>query len=309
MSFDFSTLITDRTQADVTAGNAKGTYKASDLNRVGAAMNYVADRLRAAGYDPHITPVKLTHSGKTETVTQTVEKQMTTDVTEDNVSSFFAVSNDSYYFKPSGGAWATTNGGVSSSTAKTVFTALKDMTVSFAYSYSSEANYDKFTLKVAGSTVENAVSGSTTNKTYTGTLTAGQTIELTYSKDSSTNSNDDKCTMSALKVTRMETVTETIVVEIPDTRDPYIWYSDDIPFPAYMNLYISNLAELRKQFSMMKSTPEVPPRILATDINSNDGLTYTWANDIEQILKDIDLLITNMTAAWFYSGDPYAGEV
>ena len=49
-------LVTDRTQADVNAGNDKGTYKASDLNRVGAAMSYVADRLRAAGYDPHISP-------------------------------------------------------------------------------------------------------------------------------------------------------------------------------------------------------------------------------------------------------------
>ena len=50
------TLITDRTQTDVDAGNAKGTYTAEDLNRVGAAMNYVADRLRSAGYDPHISP-------------------------------------------------------------------------------------------------------------------------------------------------------------------------------------------------------------------------------------------------------------
>lgn len=51
-----STLITDRTQADVDARNGKGTYNASDLNRVAAAMNYVAGRLGAAGYDPHISP-------------------------------------------------------------------------------------------------------------------------------------------------------------------------------------------------------------------------------------------------------------
>ena len=50
------TLITDRTQADVDARNGKGTYNASDLNRVAAAMIYVAGRLRAAGYDPHISP-------------------------------------------------------------------------------------------------------------------------------------------------------------------------------------------------------------------------------------------------------------
>ena len=50
------TLITDRTQADVDARNGKGTYNESDLNRVAAAMNYVAGRLESAGYDPHISP-------------------------------------------------------------------------------------------------------------------------------------------------------------------------------------------------------------------------------------------------------------
>lgn len=146
MSFDFSTLITDRTQADVNAGNDKGTYKSYDLNRVGAAMNYVADRLRSAGYDPHISP-------KTD------------------------------------------------------------------------------------------------------------------------------------------------------------WKDEDWVDPAAQAVYLGDLAELRKQFTMLKSTPEVPPRILATAINSNDGLTYTWANDIEQILVDINTLITNIAAGWLYSGEIYSGEV
>lgn len=64
-------LITDRTQADFErwrtlrdkgyeamteeeraefAGEMKGAYNASDLNRVGAALNYLLDRLTAAGY-------------------------------------------------------------------------------------------------------------------------------------------------------------------------------------------------------------------------------------------------------------------
>ena len=55
------TLITDRTQADVDAllallaagtnpaANHKGAYNASDLNRVGAAVNYLAGRLEAVG--------------------------------------------------------------------------------------------------------------------------------------------------------------------------------------------------------------------------------------------------------------------
>lgn len=70
-------LITDRTQADVDyaarlneAGwdgmtedertawtlGLKGTYNASDLNRVGNAVNYVAGRLESAGYSAPVDP-------------------------------------------------------------------------------------------------------------------------------------------------------------------------------------------------------------------------------------------------------------
>lgn len=139
-------LITDRTKADVLNGTDKGSYKASDLNRVGAAMNYVADRLKAQGYDPHISP-------KTD------------------------------------------------------------------------------------------------------------------------------------------------------------WKDGDWVTPAAQAVYLGDLVELRKQFALYETTPEVPPRILATAINSNDGLTYTWANDIEQILMDIDVLLTNIAAGWLYSGEIYSGEV
>ena len=72
MSFDFTTLITDRTQADFErwkylrdkgfakmtesertewlADDLKGAYHKGDLNRVGEALNYLRDRLAAAGY-------------------------------------------------------------------------------------------------------------------------------------------------------------------------------------------------------------------------------------------------------------------
>lgn len=75
MSFDFTTLITDRTQADVAAakdlmgritrGTAteadlavwngaalRGAYNYTDLNRVGAAVNALAETLAEHGYFP-----------------------------------------------------------------------------------------------------------------------------------------------------------------------------------------------------------------------------------------------------------------
>lgn len=42
--------------------------------------------------------------------------------------------------------------------------------------------------------------------------------------------------------------------------------------------------------------------------DSANDLTWQEANDIEKILVDVDELLTRM-AAWFYSGELYAGEV
>lgn len=49
--FGLLTLITDRTAMDVAQKTAKGFYNATDLNRVGAAVEYVAGRFQALGYD------------------------------------------------------------------------------------------------------------------------------------------------------------------------------------------------------------------------------------------------------------------
>lgn len=58
MSFDLSTLITDRTRADVANQTDKGFYNASDLNRVGAAVEYIAGRFTALGYACPVTVKK-----------------------------------------------------------------------------------------------------------------------------------------------------------------------------------------------------------------------------------------------------------
>ena len=131
-----------------------------------------------------------------------VEGPIVVDITASNISDYFTVTNgSSYYFKGEGNVFTTNNAGVNRSTATTTLTAKQDIReISFNYSYSSEPNYDKFTLKVAGSTIENAVSGATTTKSYNGSLTSGQTIEFKYVKDGSVNKNDDKCTFSSMVI-------------------------------------------------------------------------------------------------------------
>lgn len=123
------------------------------------------------------------------------------DITVDNISNYFTVTNGSYYFKGSGNIFTSNNSGKASSEASTTLKALKDTDVSFSYSYSSESNFDKFTLIVGDETVESAVSGATTTKSYTGSLKAGQTIVFKYSKDSSQDKNDDKCTFYDMSIT------------------------------------------------------------------------------------------------------------
>lgn len=69
MSFDYTTLVTDRTQADAAARNDKGTYRSADLNRVTEALEDLESRLAALGYITGYAPVYILHlDGTTDTV-------------------------------------------------------------------------------------------------------------------------------------------------------------------------------------------------------------------------------------------------
>lgn len=123
-----------------------------------------------------------------------------TDITADNISSYFSVSDNSYYFARSGSSFTSNNNGVSSSSAVTTLTALQSFPlIEFDYSVSSESGYDKLTISVAGSTVVSAISG-TQSGSWSGALSSGQTIVLTYSKDGSVDNGNDRGVMSNLKV-------------------------------------------------------------------------------------------------------------
>lgn len=126
----------------------------------------------------------------------------TVAITVSNIGTYFTVANGTYKFNGSGSVFTSNNNGANSSTASTVLTAKQNIiALTFDYSYSSEANYDKFTLKVGGTTIADGVSGATTNKSYSGSLSSGQKIEFTYAKDSSRHENNDQCTFSNMHIT------------------------------------------------------------------------------------------------------------
>lgn len=78
------------------------------------------------------------------------------------------------------------------------------------------------------------------------------------------------------------------------------WTEDNVPTRKQLETYRRNIVELRRQITVMQSTPKTPETMRFLD--------YLKANDIERILQDLNTLITNMEQAWFFSGDLYAGE-
>ena len=139
------------------------------------------------------------------------EGNVTKTLTTSDIEDVFTVTNGSYYFAGNGTEFKSNNKSKDSSTATTTLTAKVDISaISFSYSVSSESNYDKLTITVGSKTVANAISG-TSSSTWSGSLTAGQTIVMTYAKDGSQSKNNDCGTISNIIVTyysKVQTGTE-----------------------------------------------------------------------------------------------------
>ena len=79
------------------------------------------------------------------------------------------------------------------------------------------------------------------------------------------------------------------------------WLTSDAPTASQLETYRQNIVTLRGQIAVMQSTPEAPA--------SMAGLNYVKANNIEQILLDLDALIDKLIKSWYFAGELYAGEV
>ena len=78
------------------------------------------------------------------------------------------------------------------------------------------------------------------------------------------------------------------------------WSESDTPTASQLERYRSDVAALRDALAAMPTTPQAP---------TMEHLTWGKANDLEKILQDTDVLISNLKAAWFFSGDLFSGEV
>lgn len=77
-----------------------------------------------------------------------------------------------------------------------------------------------------------------------------------------------------------------------------VWAEGDIPTVSDMDTYLTNLAALRGVLAVLPTTPATP--------ESMELLTYVTANNIEQILIDINLILNTMGGAFLRAGMPWA---
>ena len=129
------------------------------------------------------------------------------------IDAYFAISNGS-----GASGWALSanssagvnlvpgNIGVNSSTATITLKAVRDLSsVVITGAYYTEADWDKLTLTVAGTTVLDAVSGSSASaQRYSGSIAEGAEIVLKYVKDSSRSDENEANTL--FTVTSSDTV-------------------------------------------------------------------------------------------------------
>lgn len=83
--------------------------------------------------------------------------------------------------------------------------------------------------------------------------------------------------------------------------DQKTWTQQDVPTMEDMQNYLADIAAIRGTISLLATTPQVPDTMV--------GLTYVEANNIEQILLDVDRLLSNTIAGFVYCGDIYGGEI
>lgn len=117
-------------------------------------------------------------------------KRTTVTLNGSNVDTYFTSSKGSYTFVQSDGTLENNNKNKDSTSATITLTAKQTSSIRFEYAYGSETNFDKFTIVVAGTTVISSVSG-TGSSSQSGTISKGQTISMTYSKDGSNSPNGD----------------------------------------------------------------------------------------------------------------------
>lgn len=91
---------------------------------------------------------------------------------------------------------------------------------------------------------------------------------------------------------------EVVVSNTDESLDPYTWYESDVPTSESMAAYLANVAALRGVLDILPTTPETP--------ESMEALTWVEANNIEQILIDVQTVLTSLSKIFLRAGMVWA---
>lgn len=300
--FDFSTLITDRTAADVVAvselvskikaGTAtdaeiaafntaamKGAYNYTDLNRVTAAMEYLDETLRKYGYVTGYQRLEIPHS--VEVSVDTSDPPIPTDfqfldvvtVNGETVDTAVGYANVADAVDMAVRLPVPENGDVS--LGYSTKSAISNGSPTGVNAYS---NFDVYESKASAmSFEESAVANGGAVRNFSG-------IKSGYYWMIATENYGAVQYYAYLFQDMIE-------------KDPF-WYELDKPSVSLMVQYLSNVLTI---YNTILSDPELPETM--------ENLDYNGANQIEQALVAVQNAIQRMESTWFYSGEIFCGEV
>lgn len=335
MSFDFSSLVTDRTQADVEARNDKGTYQAADLNRVTAAMEELANQFSVLGYSTagyqRIKAVEQEAPRIPEGYTEL--ESITSSGTQYINTGVNPTSNTRVELRMS----------TSQSGSKTVFGSDVGWT---ANGFALGVNFAHYGTRNGSFTGLNDGGAHTVDFNRNSisldgakVLTLGEAIfELAYplylfcNDRSSAAQEHTSMTLYACKIYEQTRLVRDLVpckdpvgaIGLYDTVearfyknagsgafaagtevsrpevDPYEWTEEYYPTAEQMAQYIANVAALRQAVPIDIIAPVTP--------KSMERLDYVQANKIEQILQEIDMFFEILTRTFIPCGLGVCGE-
>ena len=79
------------------------------------------------------------------------------------------------------------------------------------------------------------------------------------------------------------------------------WTRNDFLYPSELDRIKNNVTALKEAYYSLPTTPSL--------VTGKKTLNYTEANDIEEIERELEFLLTNMISQFYHCGEIYSGEV